>query len=401
MKISKYDVVYFILLFSYFRPDSLSGSFSTVWKYYQYFCVIVGGFYLITQLLRKKYPGVTTVILALYYVFLLISTMSNELNIKTDLIDLAKFTILIALSETLIRSNPRRFVSFVNRMLNVLILLNFLFLLIFPNGITSDIYRTPINFWASDNHLISLLISGFTFSYISYDVLSIVSRKSHLLMTFISSITLLIVWSGTALLAFSLLLFFVFLNEYTNGRAFNFKSYQVFFLNISLHIGIVVLRLQYLFTGIIVWILHKDLTFTNRTLLWDGAIRIISNDWLFGLGNPNAVGHTGWLTMSSWNSYQNQLVDIYFIAHNQFLEILVNGGIFSLALFLTSILWVLWNIDKIKSRKLRSQFNLIMTCFLVVMITEIVYPYPPYYLVLVLFSNTDKFLSQTNINKEK
>ena len=40
-----------------------------------------------------------------------------------------------------------------------------------------------------------------------------------------------------------------------------------------------------------------------------------------------ALNQYGWLTKTYWNDKTQVLEDVYFVAHNQFLEILVNGGI--------------------------------------------------------------------------
>ena len=59
---------------------------------------------------------------------------------------------------------------------------------------------------------------------------------------------------------------------------------SVTLFSIVIFVIIVLLRMQDRFEFIIKDLLHRDLTFTGRTLIWDYAIKNIKNNLLFGIG---------------------------------------------------------------------------------------------------------------------
>jgi O-antigen ligase len=122
-----------------------------------------------------------------------------------------------------------------------------------------------------------------------------------------------------------LLLYILFLY---NRKAPKFFNYNVYIAVICAYfVGIVLLRLQYHFSWLIVDILGKDLTFSYRTYIWDYALlRIIKNP-LIGNGFRAPFG------------YELVSATIIFDAHNLFLQILYSGGVLAfISLIITLVL---------------------------------------------------------------
>ena len=69
-------------------------------------------------------------------------------------------------------------------------------------------------------------------------------------------------------------------------------------------------------------ILGKDMTFTNRTNMWDAALRVIGESPIWGYGNVNEK----WF----FSNMSSQAIG----SHNFILGILINGGIIGLGLYL-------------------------------------------------------------------
>ena len=284
------------------------------------------------------------------------------------------------------------------------ILAVFISIIVFPDGIIKDAYNTPINFWATDNHLISIILCGIIYSYVLQleDLHNMKKYKKRFInIIIISILTILIVWSGTALVSLSIFCICYLYGRYFDrrGKIINIKN--LFITSIVLNLSIVVFRIQYLFEGFITGILHKDITFTNRTILWDNALDLIKNNLLFGLGNPKSNGVEGWLTMSYWSDMDMKLIDTYFIAHNQFLEILINGGLISFIPFLIAMIYVVKRVSTHRVKLISKFLATIIFSYLIVMMTETVYPYPPFYLVLVLAANSHLLIAKRKFeNKE-
>lgn len=107
-------------------------------------------------------------------------------------------------------------------------------------------------------------------------------------------------------------------------RLFNVTILQTFILYLIAEISIVFLKVQNLFSFIIVDLLGKDLTFTGRTNLWDNAIQKILVHPIIGYGDMDQL--TEHLVLG----------DVY--CHNGFLELLFRGGGIQLVMFIMLII---------------------------------------------------------------
>lgn len=106
----------------------------------------------------------------------------------------------------------------------------------------------------------------------------------------------------------------------------NLRPLKSFILNFAISFSFIILKLQYLFSWLIVGILHKDLTFTRRTAIWETAIENISKKPFLGYGTVRS----GRLAIN----LQEYLGFYYYsFSHNIFLEILIQGGFLALVLY--------------------------------------------------------------------
>ena len=83
-------------------------------------------------------------------------------------------------------------------------------------------------------------------------------------------------------------------------------------------VGIVLFKLQHVFEPLIVNILHKDISFTGRTVVWDMALQYIREHWLVG---------GGYLKRAEYIKLFPDEVFQYPHPHNYFLSLLMQGGI--------------------------------------------------------------------------
>lgn len=75
-------------------------------------------------------------------------------------------------------------------------------------------------------------------------------------------------------------------------------------------------------TWFIVDVLDKDITFTNRTEMWDSALRIITHSPIWGYGYPEA------------NWYTSNMSSFAIGPHNMILAVLIYGGIIALTMYI-------------------------------------------------------------------
>ena len=88
-------------------------------------------------------------------------------------------------------------------------------------------------------------------------------------------------------------------------------------------IGIVFFNIQTkgLIADFIVNVLHRTTNFTSRTTIWENALRVISSNWLIGIGYRINTTFQSLIHGSS--------------AHNEYLFMILQGGVVLLALFYT------------------------------------------------------------------
>ena len=103
-------------------------------------------------------------------------------------------------------------------------------------------------------------------------------------------------------------------------------------------------------------VLHKDITFSGRTYIWEMCIKMIPRHSLAGYGNFDS----GWII--KWNGIMRN-------AHNLFFDILIQGGIILLAGYLVFLLMVFITASDKENKK--SQLILVLLfCLFVVMLCE-------------------------------
>lgn len=106
-------------------------------------------------------------------------------------------------------------------------------------------------------------------------------------------------------------------------KKFNLSLMKSYLIYIGVEIFIVFLRVQEIFSYVIVKLLNKDLSFTGRTNVWDRAIKMIARNPIIGYG---------YLTQSGERAI---LGDVY--CHNALLEQFFRGGIPYFAIFVVMI----------------------------------------------------------------
>lgn len=101
-----------------------------------------------------------------------------------------------------------------------------------------------------------------------------------------------------------------------------------FIISVIFFVGIIICRFQYIFEPFIVNVLHKDITFTGRTEIWNIVIEYIKKHWLTG---------AGYLTKADFkNLFPSDLFN-YTHPHNYVLSLLLQGGIILLIIVILGI----------------------------------------------------------------
>lgn len=266
------------------------------------------------------------------------------------------------------------------------IILNFILMILYPNGLVLGENYNPIHLLGAKNGIQMVVLPAMTiiliYSYCFYNKL----KMFPLLLLLLSLTTLFITSSGTAIVILILVsIFLITYKKYT----FSIKTYLLVY--ISLYFSIVIFRLQeVLFGNFIVNVLEKDITFTGRTHVWDIVLYYLKYSWIIGYGRGNNIIFTE-------TSYLNE-------AHNGFLEILLSSGVIGLLSFIIILYIVGKKLSKYKKNISSKILTFSIFAYMVIGLTESVFNRIEFWLLLVIAYNVDwiikKGVNEHHINKE-
>ena len=131
-------------------------------------------------------------------------------------------------------------------------------------------------------------------------------------------------------------------------------------IGLAITILVVGFRIQEHFAEFLATVLDKNATLTGRTELWDSAFGIIGSSPVFGYGINDSVG-----AFVPWRG-------MYWQVHNQWLQLLYDGGIVAASLFVMFICAAGRNLEK--SRELDKVIipaKSTLLAFMVMMVSEI------------------------------
>ncbi|MDE6848097.1 MAG: O-antigen ligase family protein [Ruminococcus sp.] len=199
-----------------------------------------------------------------------------------------------------------------------------------------------------------------------------------------SALTFVFNGSSTSLVGYAVFLLLIFLFNKNNKKLPKLLSLRTGVIAVLVFfVLIVILRMQNLFSFIIVDVLNKDLTLHNRTIIWDRTFELIEKKLYTGYG------------YMSGTSYGELMNNIYFAhPHNYLLYIIFTGGISLLVVIMLGYYLADKNLRK-TNRSIYSKVTLftLLSFFLMGLtesLTGTVFIYP----MLIFAMNIDKIIEQ-------
>lgn len=258
-----------------------------------------------------------------YFFLLSISTYLNHTgNIRRVVMEMYPNLAMIALIDIGFDEHPVAMISGFHILLDFLCLLNFLLFIINPNMFGKSTY-----FLANENHLLYAILISLFIAYSSMRINGGFIRELLFWLYFaLLSLNIVMVFSGSNVVgyaAFCLLLFITRKKPDLFGKIRWLAAYGV------LWTLIIVFRIQDLFEWLIVGILHKNLSLTNRIYIWDGILSQVLQKPIWGHGRSETV-----------NIFFLRLQHANLSSHNQVLQTLYEGGFVGLAVFVLALCYV-------------------------------------------------------------
>lgn len=332
----------FLIVLSFFKPGILENYpfYNTVYNYW----TLLSSISIIIYYTLKKKISVLQFLILLQIILYGISTLLNSRDFYTLIATFIPLLAICMLSEIQIKKNCKRYLKCLSIIIFFEILINFIFICLYPRGVYGEgIYGSYKYFLGYDNYSALFINLGMIiillYNYISKGKLTFLGIITILIVLFSYMIT----WTVTPMIGALVagILVILVLKFHINkvswiNKLINFKS--VFFASIAFFVAIVIFRIQDNFAYLIVNILHKDLTFTGRTLIWDKSLeQFFSSPWI-------GIGITDYnVRLATLNIYH---------AHCTLLNILMEGGVFVLAIYISMLYYVSKKMDKIKNTTL-------------------------------------------------
>lgn len=309
-----------LLVIPYFKPavlgvlegtDLLETAFD-LWRLAA--AVLIFCMYFWQMFSQRRRPTPVMVGLCIYLGFIALSTVARQdtlWSIANYVLTILTFCMLLELS---LRDGPETTMDMLVCPMTVLVLANFVLMCLYPTALCDGgAYNYWYNLLGIDNFLAPILVP-----YMFLVALRSTMKTGGLdwfayLMIVVSSLSICLVWAATGLMGMALaLVFLLFFYQRRFQTLFNFTTTML--LGFGLFYCVVVFRLQDLFAFFIEGVLHKGLSFTGRTDIWDEAIRMFLASPFLGYG------------FTSTGKVYRLVKNKYYHAHNAFLEILVEGG---------------------------------------------------------------------------
>lgn len=377
-------VVLVFLLMTYLKPGSLQyilPRWESFFNILRIAAAVVAVLLYIKYVVLKRQKAWFCLFLCLLQTFFFISTLINKKNIYTMMIQAITIITFCMLSEVCIRENAQIFFHSLFYLLFVLININFIFLLRYPNGMAvAEYYYYPVNFLGIDNQLSPILTIAIVSSF-----LFVCYGGNKVLAYFLSTVSLLttvIMWSATGVVC---MMIFLMLSIFTNRLFWRkiLNSLWAYMGIIVANIMILFMDIQNFFAYFIIEFLGKNLTLSGRIEMWKQAVNMIKQRWLLGYGISSGHGYVFWKGR-------------FYYTHNGILEVLIQGGVLALTMFVLMIAVQAINLYKYRENKVEAILLAGSIANMVGLLTEAYITQIPIYALMVFGYNIDQIIRQMN-----
>ena len=263
------------------------------------------------------------------------------------------------------------------------ILLNFILFVFFPNGIYETMTYHTGHLLGDDNALIYLILPGLIINFVnSYYNTGKISRLC--IFELVSTIFMFIrVWSVTSMLCIILFTVLLIANKYVKSIKTNRLIYFLVAFIVLLFFGLDTEFIQNIITNIF----HKTVTLSGRTYLWKMSLDMIQARFFLGYGGYFKHGH---FLMNGIN----------YPCHTPFLQMLIDGGIVYLLIFV----YIIYTIYKQAQKYSSNNITKILVIGLTVILINYIFEYSQFYhlyIILMLINNLNVLIKEESNHEQK
>ena len=334
MKISKESIVLFFMTFFALKVGCIS-YVSNILNLLWYIGAVIVFLYDFSYILYNRKFNKLDFTMIIFYIFLLVSTLLNHGDLVCYVKELISFLTTYFVIKFGLEKSPKKFINIFSTYLSLLLVLNTLSTIIFYPGAMFRDNNNPIFFMGGDNTSVRLYIIAVLFSFMKKYI-----KNKKMVMPVVSLLNLFVFSMirdlGGGKICFIILLLCTGYLIYGVNIPRKIMR-KIIMLNVLLFFILVIVNKMSLFKFIIVDILHRNLSLTDRTIIWDITIKKIMSKPVMGYGMIDGL------------AFQSMLPYIIGVnAHNTYLMILFDGGIVLFAIFIISMIIVQMKFDSVK-----------------------------------------------------
>lgn len=275
-----------------------------------------------------------------YEVLLVANTWIQKGAFETAVESMYKTIGLILILNYWLLQNADDVIKVLMIVFEMLIYTNSVLMLLFPQGLYNQSAGQTKFYWLFGHqnqtilYVLCAILVAVLYHYCIYSGRLFCVRSLLLILAGIWMIVY--AWSATAMMGIAIVFGMMFLYKIkihlgvTTGIAFSFLIF----------LGIIIFRQQSFFSWLITNVLHRSMTFSGRTGIWDKALDCIKGAVIWGYGYEN------WRMAKSRFGFNTP--------HNRYLYILYQGGIVLFIVFLLMLFLVAKEIKDAENTLLKS-----------------------------------------------
>lgn len=314
IRVSKYNIIYYIILLAFLFPrgfSEVSNIYKTlmaVWVWIATFMIVVQVFYNVIKV--KNSINMKICLFSLYFIANIIITIFNSSKLSGGLQQLIAYPLLIVFLILNIKKRPEKILNDIINIYIVLLTLNLIFTRIFFKNLFHITFLGHVQVIAQ----IGIMVIFIT---IIYWMIFEKHKRKLIYILVITTINMFTTDADTAILSAVILIIV--------GITYKWKLYHLFSLNTIFYlIGMLILNLLMVYMSIF----YTNFDFNGRGIIWKEAFAYILQKPISGYGLYGILLHPFW---TQWTG------EGFNYAHNQIVQILLDGGVLLLLLFIITL----------------------------------------------------------------
>lgn len=377
LKIKK-KKIYYILLSAFFiipmfRPRTLNLYNSLSNLFYGLQCLLVLSLIVLIILrvskkgLKQAFSPVSYLVI-IYKIYESVAIYVNGVFEMSTIVNAGIIIAATVVADYLLSISPVEYLGMLTMYTGFLVFINNLSFFTMGSSSFTDATGNYIYFWSTRNHLSSLFFITFVSTILLYGIKRTKFIQFWCLFTIVNVLWGMIMFNSATTIVGIAVLFLLYL--LFKRKSVLYRPVIWFFCGVGLNVAVVMFRVQEIFAWLIENLLHRNLTLTHRTFIWDTALLYILQRPIWGYGGSS-------------------IFSFYFAgseipAHNQFLDIAIVCGIPGLILFGIILFSVFQMLGKFKESPISRLVACALFGYMIMSIAESPNPYQPWFILFAV-----------------